>query len=297
MNRTTKQALIFFSLLVIYTIIKLPYGSYKEILLPKIRNTLASQKLGIDFSDAVLSFPFSWEFTNVKLFFPIKGIPVQLFSEKATSDLSILSLLGLKPKITNNIQLYGGNFKIDFDYPFFSPESSYQINLDNFSLENIQPIKAYGINGKIGFNGQGKLNKTKIDLLSQENAKLLLTINNGSYLGENLYISALKVPQISDLQLTSAAILNKQKLNINSFELNSNLVKASAKGVLHLASNFKIEYASFNIDLSLSAEGKEKLGGYLALASGNDLKNISSNWNIEIEITGKTKPTIKVEPK
>lgn len=297
MNRVVKQGIIFISLVAIVSIIRLPYGSYKNTFLPKLRSKLTSANIGVDFEDARVSFPFNQEISKLKLFFSIKNIPLQVYSESIKSETTLLSLLKLNPHITTNSLVYGGSIQVDMNYPLLSRIVDAKLSTKDFPLESFPLAQGFVVAGKLSLDIESSFDKNNLDLLALEDSKINLQIKDASYLGDDIYMSVFKFPKISNLQLLAKAILNKQKLNITSFELESSLGKSSATGVLHLARNYKIDYASFSISLEFSDEGQEKLAGYLALASSTDIAKAGKNWNIEIELTAGSKPTIKVTPR
>ncbi len=297
MNRTIKQGIIFLGLLGFVSLLRLPYGSYKNKLLPLLQDKLRPSRVHVDLSDIRVGFPFNWEISQLKLFLPIGPIPLQIFVDSATGRLSFFSLFKLNPYFDSETKFYGGTIQSKLTYPLFSNLIHGKLNTIDFPIESLPLLRGLRIAGKLSFNVESDFDKKNLNLLSSENTQINLHLADTVYLGDSLNIIAFPVPKITQLDFTTKATLNKQKLEIPSANLNCNLGQATANGSMRLSRSSHIDYGHFNIKINFSEEGKKALGGFFAAYAGTDVNHPGADWEIEIELTAGSKPTIKIIPR
>ncbi len=295
MKRALHQAIVFFSLLLIVTIIRLPYGSYRESALPYLR-TLASPKgVTLDFADLNLRPPFRVSLDKLNMLLPVDRFPVPVNIESATFNANLFSLLTLGASGAGTVKLYQGTLVYDVDHSLFGNSTSYSASLNDLSLA------AHPILGSFGFTGtlEGKFSgKFKRDTVTgraiPESGEYSLALRNGAFIGGVKLFQLVRIPEVKNLSLVANAKLESGLLTISALNLDSSLGSANGKGQFRVKDNGNLGDGKLNAKIHLTDTGKQNFGGYLALAAQAPIENPSADWKVDAVFDQNGRGTTKV---
>lgn len=304
MNRTLRQALIFFALLLVFTLARMPY----DVLFPNfIENLKAAAResripLSIGSSDA--SFPARVELSQVAAQIPLQGaaFSVPIAIDSASLRVHPLSLLILRAVTDLELKGYGGTITGTIGSPFSGGAIDGELRIQNLS------IGAHPLSSLIGVTGL--LSGTFTGLLSvidptQTDGTIELKISSGTYAGgHTVYI--MKLPPISDISAAISGTVKGFAVRMSTATVRCSLGEASAKGSLELIpanrpgstglsvlpfKNLKLEGT-----LRLSDEGKKLFGGYLALGAKLpvDRGTTVQSWKFDAVQDGREIPRVAV---
>ena len=297
MQRLIKQASIFFGLLLVVTIARLPYGSYTTTILQRIRPGLAAQKISIDIEAADLSFPLNLAIKRLALVLPAGKIPVPLVIDSLGFNLKLWSLLLLNADVSFDGTLYGGQATGIFNRPLFGGPSSGEVKLESLHLNDHPVLKSLGVSGLT--NISGRLN-TRGDLRSfkdLESANLKLYILEGAFESTSSFLPVGALPPLREINGSADVNLREQRVSVERLKFRTSLGSVEGSGTFEISTLGALVGGGGKLRIQLNDLGKSSIGGYLALAARTSVDNPAANWAVDIgvENNGRLKAGVRPE--
>ncbi len=296
MHRLVRQAIVFFALLFVVTLLRLPYGSYRTTALPRLRQLLAPMRMSVDLDDVVVGFPASVEATGVKLLVPAGPLPLPVAIDTTSLSLELLPLFWLSERASLQGQLYGGTANGSFSRPVFGSSLNGVLHLDTLRLDMHPLLKTFGVQGKLTAAATlatgDSSTLSALDLLD-----VRINLADAAMETPPTYLSLVKLPPVRDLSAAAHAVLKKNRLAVDELRTDSSLGHAAGSGTFMLDPTGLLASGSATIDLDLTDEGVRAVGGYLALAAGSNVDQPPKAWKVEIGVTGLGRVKVSVHPR
>ena len=296
MKRALHQAIVFFALLLIVTLVRLPYGSYRESVLPRLRSALTPQGITVDFADISLEPPANMLLQKLNLLVPVNRFPIPINIESANLSLRPLSLLRLHASGDGEVKLYQGTLNYDFIRPVFGSSLETNASLSNLSLSSHPLLGSFGLSGTLEGKFNGLLNQDEFGRLYPDSGTLSLALRNGAFQGGIKIFQLVQIPEIENISLVLQAQLDAASLQLSAVNLDSSLGTFSGKGKVKRVNPSQIGEGKLSGTLHLSELGKKLFGGYLALAAHSALDNPSTNWTVDVVFDRDGRPLATVAP-
>lgn len=285
MHRLIRQAIVFFGLLFVVTLVRLPYGSYKGRLLPRLREILIPNRIAVDLDDIVLRFPFVAEATAVRLLIPAGPIPVPFEVDSLQITLLLSRLFLLRTDSDLNAVVYGGELTGNISRPLFGSAVRYDLKLEKLHLDAYPLLKLYGVTGLVSIRSAGETTEQPNSIDAVQSADVTVEISGGNLINPPRALGIFPIPPVRDLRATAHAALAKRRLTVDKLQLDSSLGNARGSGNFQLDASGLVASGSGTINLELSDEGVKSVGGFLALAAHlNDVSNPAQRWTVDIGV-------------
>ncbi len=297
MNPVLKQAIVFLCLLLIVTVVKLPYDLLPDHLENFLIETVRSSGGAMAIKETKLGFPATVTLNEVgaSLAIPTRPpLPIPFVAQKISASLSVLNLLMLRLNSSVLIDAYQGNVSASISKPLFGAISNFNWSAKNLEIGEHPVAAAQGITGAVSFDGSLKSDLPALNPASVKEGVLNFSLTNGNYSGGHK-ISIVVLPPISNISTSCSIRLNETNLVVSNCNLTSSITSATVQGSV---TRSKADTKSFNgpfsggsltVNLQLSSEGAKSnsLGGYLALAAKLDPQKSESIRKYIIKIIPK----------
>ena len=169
MKRALHQAIVFFALLLLVTLARMPFGSYRDTLLPKIRSIMTPQGISVDFADLSLEPPVTMLLDKLNVVLPVNHFPVPVAVDKASFSLRPLRLLALQATGEGEAKLYQGTVSYTFSRPVFGGDIITEASLNNLSLSAHPLLGSFGLSGTLEGKFAGSLKQDEFGRLLPDN--------------------------------------------------------------------------------------------------------------------------------
>ena len=297
MNRYVKQAIIFLALLLIVTVVRLPYDTYPDSIRTMLQEAAAREQVSLAIDDLALNFPATLTSRGVRLAYPLKGTPLILPFVVDSLELSLqtLSLLALRYSTDLNVSLYDGKVEGTLSAPMFGNGVALRGEIQHIDLGKHPLAQAFGVSGMLtaAFELTGQRRDPRPP--STESGTITLSIVDGHYQGGHR-ISLLELPEIRDIGFTAKAEVEPRKFKLTRAMLSTSLGKARLNGSGARSESGLVTEGQAKITLNLSEDGRKRYAGFLALAAKMPLDRGEkiSDWEVDLSFQGNRPPTVLV---
>lgn len=253
------------------------YVDQEIISLARQRNVLVS----IDSSSIGIAY---WQATGVTVSAMAGAAPVNLELSSVRVALPVLSLLKLAPQVLINGEAYGGSFRAAAGGSPNDGQVSVDIKQVNLARTHYAPL--IGVESAVL-----SLNMPHMSLQSGRATSANGTITLSDFTLSPTYhllLSAIfpLIPKVPVKSFVGAAEFQfdsrQDRLIVQNISLSGNLGTASGSAIVQYISLRARQTISADFDITLSAEGKQHVGGYLALAAGKSPENPAERYSIAI---------------
>lgn len=295
MQRTIRQAIIFLALLLVISLVRIPYGSYKERILPALRKATANGPLlSIDADDFVVSFPTRLTVEKLSASFRAGPLPLPLYVESMDFSLRLLPLLWLTTALEGDASLYKGKVDVQASRSVFGGKLSFAAVGSGVNLAEYPAFRPFGGAGTLEFNVSGSAAQDPATLAQLDEAKAVVQLHNASLAGTGNWIPLVKLPPISEIEGRIDAQLKASQWTLQTLQLASSLGTVKGNGSGKLAADGNISQGNIKLRIALNEAGKSVIGGYLALASGASVDNPPLNYQVDVQLRLGSKPIAKI---
>jgi hypothetical protein len=298
MKRIIRQASTFLALLLIVTLVRLPYGSYRDRLLPRLRHAAKNASIvSLDAEDISVSFPAELAVKKLGLLFAAGMFPVPVLVDSAVFHPALLPLLGLTADIAGKVQLYNGVIDLSARRGFFSSGGSFELHGRGIELEQHPVLQSLAARGTLSVDAKGSAQADPQVLTDIDSLDLKVNLNHGELSSGLRLFGVVQIPPIKEIEGTLDAQLRKTRAVLSDLNLSCSLgtLKGSGAGNIDRFGLLSGGNASFSI--SLTAEGQSTIGQYLALAANIPLNGtpLPAHWKIQIDFNGTPRPPVRIQ--
>lgn len=297
MNRYVKQAIIFLALLLLVTLVRLPYDTYPDSIRATLTEAAAREQASLVIDELTLGFPATLSSKGVRLAYPLRGTPLVLPLVVDSLELSLqtLSLLALRYSTDLTASLYDGAVEGSFSVPMFGKGIGLKGEVQHLDLGKHPLAQAFGVTGALTATFDIEARRRDPLPPTPESGTITVSIVDGHYAGGHR-ISLLDLPEIREIGFTAKAQVEQKRLKLTRALLSSSLGKATVTGSANRTDDGLITDGNAKISLELSDDGRKRYAGFLALAAQLPLEKgqTIAAWNIDIEFYPNRPPTALV---
>ena len=297
MNRYVKQAIIFLALLLVVTLIRLPYDTYPESIRTTLQELAARERASLSIDDLSLSFPATLSSRGMRFAYPLTGTPLilPLVVDSLELSLQTLSLLALRYSTELNAKLYDGSIESSVSMPIFGSALNAKGEVQHLDLGKHPLAQAFGVSGLLTATFDLEARRRDPAPPTPEAGSLTVSIVDGHYNGGHR-IAIIDLPEIREIGFTAKAQLEPKRVKVTRALLSSSLGKASLTASANRTDAGAITDGNAKISLDLSEVGKKRFAGFLALAAQLPLERgqTISAWDIAVEFAPHRPPTALV---
>ncbi len=297
MQRFVRQASIFFGLLLIVALVRLPYGSYRSSLLPWMKARAGEARiLNFDSEDISLSFPAELQITKLSGFIPAGRFPVPLLVDRVSASLRFFQLLRMQTAVDTVIDLYQGKLLLHVSRSLFGGSLHFDLKGSGLQLYAHPMLQGLGLQGKLALDVSADAEQDPIGPADIDQGKASIRLTEGYFPGENPWLSLIKLPAISNIEANARAETKQGKFSVPEITLSSSLLSASGNGRGEFDKLGQIAQSHFDFKLKLSPSGVSSIGGFLALGAGISPEKPASEWTITTDSQWGRPPSVKIQP-
>ena len=286
MNRYVKQAIVFLALLLVVTLIRLPYDTYPESIRATLQELAARERASLTIDDLTLSFPATLSSRGMRFAYPLAGTPIvlPLVIDSLELSLQTLSLLALRYSGEMSAELYNGLIESSVSMPIFGTAMVAKGEVQHVDLGKHPLAQAFGVSGSLTASFDVAARRRDPAPPTPESGSLTLSIVDGHYNGGHR-VAILDLPEIREIGFTAKAQIEPKRVKLTRALLSSSLGKASVTGSANRTDSGMLTEGSAKISLELSEEGKKRFAGFLALAAQLPLERgqTIAAWDIALE--------------
>ncbi|MFN8389570.1 MAG: type II secretion system protein GspN [Bdellovibrionota bacterium] len=297
MKRTVKQATIFLTLLLIVSLARLPYGSYRDRLVPRLKESgKRAGLLSVDASDIVVGFPATLTVSELSAMFAAGRVPLPLFIDSAVVEPYLMPLFGLNGKVHSLIKLYHGTVDVLAERGIFGKGGEVTAQGRNLDLNSYPLFQTIGAHGTLSFDLKAKAAQDVVTLADLDSAELQANIT-GADLGSGFQLyRIITIPPINQVEAHANAQFRKGRFVLELLDVKSSLGTVKGSGAGNLDAFNRIASGSASFSVSLTPDGTTAVGQYLALAAGMPVDGkIPSSWTVQVEFLVPN-PRVTVRP-
>ncbi len=293
MNRVVRQATIFLSLLLVVTLVRLPYGSYRERILPLLKQAKIGQ---VDAQEMNLSFPSTFTVSGLSLLLPAGRIPVPFFVDTIETNFRLLPLLRLAYAMNGRISLYSGHADFQGERGIFSNGGTVSIDAHDININAHPAAKLVGAQGLLSFTLNAEAEKNPVTIADVKSGALRFALTSGEISNAGMFVPLVKLPPVTGLHASGRAELKQGRLWLQESKLDSSLGSAQGSGSVALMPDGRPGAGSLNFRIELSPEGTTTIAPYLALAAQLPVEKPPSNWQVDVTFKQNEKPRAVIRP-
>lgn len=273
----------------------LPAFSPTAIIGRKVNKLLAQYGVLSQIEKIDYNFPLGVSIKDLGLVAQVSRIPIALFFDTIRVHLGVSEMFSLKKYGEMRIECYGGRIIADLLQNFFSDEVFLGISIKDIDLVKHPGLSWLGIAGKLAAQGQVNLRSVTGNFSDVKFGRYYLKLKNGFYRGGYEMYGLFKLPQIKDLSFSATILQEDRYLTFEKVAAYSSLANASFKGDGELKDHGLVDL-DLEGTINLTSQGKEILGGYLALAAQSSVDNPARNWGIRLLVENSSIKTFQVNP-
>lgn len=292
MKKILIQSAIFLGLLLLVTLLNLPYDQYAEDLVQSVQRQLRTGGVAVEVEKTDVSFPGEFTLGNVSLLLPTRPLPVPLFIDQIIVSPRILRIFLLQGAVDGNIQAYEGQITASLIYRLLSGNKDLTVRGQTLQLSGHPLFKALGVSGVLNLNAESQISQEKVPpgaandlrqaVLLGGASSAHISLEHGEYQGGHKLQGLIELPAAKEISLTVTVEQKKKRIVLNQLELFSSLGSATGSGSIVVTQTGKLQRANLRFSLQLTAEGNTAFGGYLALAARMSPESPPRNWEIQI---------------
>ena len=250
----------------------------------------------VDFADVVLEFPLTVVLDKLNMLIPVQRFPMLLNVESAHVTLSPLSLLLFRTAGTGEIRLYQGNILFDFTRAFWGKKLETHGTFANLSLAAHPFLGSFGLAGTLEGKFSGISIQDELGNYLPESGDFSLAMRNAALKGGIKLMQLIRIPEIPTASLVVQAAYDSNALNVSSLSFDSSLLSLDGKGRIRRRNLLTLGEGKLTGKLHLTDEGKQILGGYLALAAHTAIDNPAVDWEVEVVFDATGQPLASIHP-
>ncbi len=294
MRRVLKQAAIFFTLLAVAAVVFFPWSIFSEDIVQGLKSEADRAGILLDIESAELGLPPRIKFNSPSALIPSRSLPIPLRLDSVEFRLKLLPLFIGKVDFIGKVSGYGGTLDFGWNQRLSGSEPVFEVDLKQLKLQEHPVLAGLGLQGLLDIKGRGELESMSNGMLFAKNGDLDLTISQANVQGGYQIQGLFTVPKIDNL--SGKIIVNEEnfRASLSKFSFDSSLGKADGHGSASFSPEGVVKRLKASFSISLTPEGVTALGGYLALAAGENVETPKSLYRVSVEINDNSKPIVTV---
>lgn len=305
MNRLLRQSLVFFGLLLLFTLIRLPYDVLFPTFMDDLKERAKEQRIALVIGESSASFPASVELARIGAQVPLDGplTVIPLAIDTLRIRLHVLPLLILRAVSDIEVNAYGGSITGTVTRRFSTPATETDLRFSGLDLGQHPVSSLIGLTGVFGGTIAGAISPDPTGSALSFN----VTLQNGTYRGGH-QVAIIRLPEATDIGAALIGELRGTALDLRSVTLRSSIGDVTGKMRADLLLKPRPGMSGLSIipaqnisaagRIALSDEGRKVFGGYLALAAKlpPDRGSTVASWLFDVAQDGRELPRVSVRP-
>lgn len=291
MPRLVRQFLTFLGLLLLVTVLRFPYDTFGPQLANYLKQEARKHRITLQFDELILGMPARASFSGMGLLIPVEGlaIPIPLRFQQGSASLRLLPLLRLALATQLEATGYGGSVVLKSQQSLLSGLVDVGGLASNIQLQELPVPYAKTTRGQLSVDFELEpFSPQQLDVTTLP-ARIKVEIKDGEFLGSTATFSPIPLRDVKAINATVAGALQQGSFSFNRCELFSSLGALNCKGDLKLSPRNEIESATISGTLTLTPEGIDYLGGYLALLAETPTANPAKTWDLKLSFSASSK--------
>jgi type II secretion system protein N len=278
-----RQLAVFFILLGIVFLVRLPFGPLGEPALQRIADSARESGVPMQIGGGELEFPSTIHLEQIGALVPLSAFPFPLAIESFRASLNLGPLLTLRSAVPFESALYGGTLKGKVDWPLVASRFSFDAAGEHLDLGRHPAFQAFGLEAiadlRVSFQGD----RFAVDRFPIDAGEITFRLSRGVLPGGLKLPPGIPLPAASDIEGEIKGRQAGPKFQLESLELNSSLGSVSGSGSFDLSVSGAVDTADAEFSIQLTEEGRKKVGGYLALAARRPPDSPDRNWSAALD--------------
>lgn len=258
------------------TIWDLPWNSYLYRGFAQLQSMAQSEHMQVEAEHLSYDFPTGLRAENLVFAANLGQFTIPVSIDEPNISLSVFPLAWLSLELKADGKLCDGQFNVAFYKSILNDKLSGEVAATEVDLSTYQPGMPLALEAIANLEGEIAIESTAPLLV--KSSRLLITLQNGAYNGDYRVAGLFAIPKVKDLELDVELRVENNDIWFENATLYSSLGRAALRGKAKLNGAGMIRDVQSRIEITLTADGRKSLGGYLALAANINPKDAPASW-------------------
>jgi len=295
MSKPLRTITIFLIFVVLIGVVRAPFETFDEDLVQRLIDVAKKNNVLLKVEGYSLRFPVSMEIDSLSGYVATpNAFPIPFLFTDTSLSPRFLPLLWLSGEVEATSTGYGGGVSLKVSHPLMGNSANVKLTGTQLQLGKHPTLKPYGINGELSFSLVGSIDGLDKAQPQLQTGLIEVTVKKGQFPSGYKINNLIPIPAASNIEMNLVVEAKNQKSNLKKARLTSSLGSATGSGSLELNKKGLVKQLDLSFEISLSQQGVESLGGYLALAAGEPVDSKINDWLIVVSQTGTKRPVATV---